>query len=182
MRNISFILFFFGSFLGIAQENEEKLYWSETTLTWKDFKGKPDPTNPYQANTYSGFSFSWSLQNDADGRKFVYEIKSYFLPNQSWVKDGKETDYLLNHEQLHFDISDYYARKFNQELIDFDDSGSLKQVQQRLQKIYQKIENDRQTMQQKYDKETDHSKNKEAQQKWNEKVKDLLSQLPKLKN
>lgn len=169
-----FILIFLASFFAQAQEDEEKLYWSTTSLTWEDFKGNPNPNDPYQANTYSGFTFSWSLQQNEEGREFVYDIKSYFLPNQSWVKKGAKNSYLLAHEQLHFDISELHARKFKTTLANFDSSGSLAEVKRGMKSIYQQIEKERKAMQQKYDRETDHGGNKKAQEKWQDFIQKKL--------
>ncbi|WP_121666277.1 DUF922 domain-containing protein [Mesonia aquimarina] len=175
IKQFFILIFLFGFTVIQAQENDEKLYWSTTKLTWQDFKAQPDPSDPYHANTYSGFTFSWSINQDENGRNFSFDVKSYFLPNQSWVKKGKANPYLLAHEQLHFDISELQARKFEKALSSFDTSGSISQIKQRMKKIYQRIEHEREAIQNKYDKETQHGNNKESQKKWSLLIQQKLS-------
>ncbi len=94
---------------------------------------------------------------------FQYEVQSNFYPGNSWVKPDKKDAYLLAHEQLHFDISELHARKLRKALEEYK---LTKNVKQDLQKIYKTIETERHEMQQKFDQESRHSMQKDAEEKW----------------
>jgi hypothetical protein len=160
------LLFLLFSVTGIfAQLPENRMQWQETPLTWKDFAGAPDLQNDFDASTNSGISYSWSLRSSETKAEFFYKVQSFFYPELSWVKPGKDSAMLLKHEQLHFDISELHARKLRKIMDGFvpDLKTDLKKV---LERIYQKNETARRQMQERYDRETRHGQNEEAQVKW----------------
>lgn len=161
-------------FLGKAQE---KITWSPDELTWADFKAKPVLSSPFKANVNSGFSYSWSVKAVNGKPEFVYEVKSYFYPEQSWVKDKKASKKLLAHEQLHFDISELYARKMRKALESFQPSASVAQIKSSLNKLHTSVEKERIKTQERYDKETNHGTIPSAQEKWQKFVKSELEKL-----
>lgn len=159
-----------------AQEKEYKLAWNEKKpLSWKDFQGEPNHRISYDASTNSGMSYSWSLSTSAKGKnEFVYEVKSNFYPNLSWVKEKEKNDHLLAHEQLHFDISELHARKLRKAMLEY---CLGKDIKMDLRDIYHRIESDRQRMQEQYDAESRHSLDRENEAKWQEFVKLELRKL-----
>ncbi len=156
-------LFFSMFFVGKAQE---RFTWSSNKLTWEDFRGIPDSSSPFKANVNSGFSYKWSVKAVNGKPEFVYEVKSYFYPEESWVKDKKASQQLLAHEQLHFDISELYARKMRKALASFQPSASITQIKSSLNKIHRSIERERVKTQELYDRETNHGMIPVAQEKW----------------
>lgn len=164
MNYLIIISFLFVSLQGLAQGEELKIDWeADKKLTWADFQGKPDPNISYHANTNSGIAFSWSLRTSGDAAEFIYSVSNSFYPLKSWVKGKKGSRELLAHEQLHFDISELYARKLRQQLATYELGEDVKQD---LNGIYQKNEEGRRQMQELYDQETDHGLKKEAQARW----------------
>lgn len=100
------------SFIILGSSNkstEDVIYWSEDrALTWSDFQGKPDYNyEDISALTSSGILHFKGCEND----KIIYEIKAYFEKDYSWVKEEALTDHHLQHEQIHFDITQLYAKK-----------------------------------------------------------------------
>lgn len=164
------ILFLMVSVVVNAQLPENSMSWQEDLLEWSDFRGKPQLHNSFHANTTSGISYSWSLKTSEEGKEFVFSVESYFFPEGSWVKPGKTSENLLAHEQLHFDITELHARKLRSQLQEFNPE-KVKDIKKALREIYQKIEAERAHMQQKFDVETRHSQNAEAQLKWQEVVR-----------
>lgn len=159
------------------QKSENKLFWEAgRTLEWSDFKASPDPASSFQANTNSGISYSWSFRESGDEVDFAYEVYSFFIPEGSWVKNGKASSNLLAHEQLHFDITELHARKLRKELKKFNATGS-KDMKKALADIYQKIDAERKAMQEQYDRETNHSQRENLQKEWQEKIKEALANL-----
>ena len=114
-----------------AQLPENRHIWREQPLQWEDFQDTPDAANPFHANTSSGLSYSWSLKTSIKGSELNYQVESFFNPDLSWVKPGKESLHLLAHEQLHFDITELHARKLRAAMEAFE-VGKAKDVKQRL--------------------------------------------------
>ena len=169
------VLFIFVLSLQLLAQDTEKISWDKTRLLeWEDFKANPKKHLPYKANTNSGLSFSWNATKSSDGTLFTYEVGSNFYPNRSWVKEIEEVDYLLAHEQLHFDITELHARKLRKALSNYETGSKMKKE---LNNIYSEIEQQRQQMQNQFDKETNHSINKEAEYQWRKFVENELNKL-----
>ena len=75
----------------------------------------------------------------------------------------KNEEYLLAHEQLHFDISELHARKLRKALNEYEIGRSIRQD---LKSLYNRIESERVSMQNRFDKETSHSENREEEMRW----------------
>jgi len=129
-------------------------------LTWKDFQGKPNRATHFHALTDSGIGYSSKFENNV----YSCEVRCYFDKKGSWYKKDKASDHLLQHEQLHFDLAELYTRKIRKAFA--TTTVSLRSNSNKLGKIYTKITKEHKKRQMKYDSETDHSKNKEAQARW----------------
>ena len=170
----TFLLLFFCLQFSDLQ-GQEKL-WSKTyRLTWLDFSAQPDVSHPYAAITYSGMSYSFSAEVINGEIKAKFKVNCFFLPNKSWVKLGYENDFnLLAHEQLHFDISELYARKFRQKLSKMSFTENIKVE---ISNLYTKITKEKIEVQKAYDNETDHSVNIIKQKQWEQKIKSELQKI-----
>jgi len=142
---------------------EEKLAWSETKLSWSDFKGPPDFNTDAAATTSSGISYRLSALLKNDQLDVDCEVSCYFFPQNSWYKPNKVTNVVLGHEQLHFDITELHARKFRKIL---DERKFSKAVKKEIRKIYTGITKDLKKMQSDYDAASDFSRNLEKQKEW----------------
>lgn len=173
MKLLTLILILFLS-VSYAQD-DEKPWKAGEKLTWSDFKGEPDFEHPYAAITYSGMSYGFSAEI-VNGKVWVkYDVKSFFVANKSWVKRWFSNDKeLLKHEQLHFDITELYARKFRQRLSEVNFTENVKSE---IKKVYQDITDEKVKLQELYDVETDHSKKEIAQNKWQLKIETELQKL-----
>jgi len=169
-----FLFFFIITQFTFAQEAEKPWRVNEK-LAWSDFTGKPNANHPFSATTATGLSYGFSADIVGDKVMVNYSIKSYFLPHDSWVKkDSTNDDTLLAHEQLHFDITELYVRKFRKKLSVFQ---FTKNVQEEIEALYAPIAKNRVAAQQLYDAETEHSKNKVKQQEWENKIAVALKML-----
>jgi hypothetical protein len=157
--------------LGFSQEADEELIdWKDhKQLTWADYKGKPDPNSDAAASTttYLGIEYNISPKG------FKFKIQCRFSRNRSWGL--AKTDYILKHEQGHFDIAEIFARKLNKEMseYEFDDKTFKKD----LRNIYEKITKEKEDFQNQYDKETDHSRRAVRQAEWLVKINEMLDDL-----
>jgi hypothetical protein len=149
---------------------EETIDWSATRkLTWADYKASPDPNSDAAASTSTLLSIQYSFKNGG----FTYTIESKFSKTSSWGLH--KTDYILKHEQGHFDIAEYFARKLNMKMKNYQ--FDKRRYQKDLGKIYNDITDEKEKMQNLYDKETNHSINKEKQEEWLKKIADMLEEL-----
>ena len=151
-------------------QDDSLIFWQETNkLTWDDFKAKPSASSPYKAFTESEIKTEMSAKNN----EAHIIIKTFFDKNKSWVKD--RTDELLAHEQLHFDITELWSRKFRQKLK--GKTFSFKTFQKELNAIQSSIYKESKDMQIDYDKETQHSIVVASQKKWEKKIKTDIESL-----
>lgn len=172
MYKLLYFLLAFLPFASIAQEEteEELIHWSDAQrLTWKDYKGQVDRNSGAAASTatYLGIDYNFSP------RGLTYKITCSFSKNKSWGLH--KTDYILSHEQAHFDIAEIFARKLNKKMIAY--KFDRKNYKSDLRKIYEEVLNEKDEMQNKYDEETNHSINKEKQDEWLKKIRGMLVDL-----
>lgn len=146
-------------------------YKEKNTLDWSDFRGKPDMGSEFDASVNTGITYQWSISKDYGDIELKYEVDSFCYPSLSWVKKGQSSNYLLAHEQLHFDISELHARIMRKKLKEYVPG---KNVRKDLNRMYKRVERMRTNMQELYDIETSHSNNKAAQETWTKKVKNLM--------
>lgn len=155
--------------LPAQQPGEELLDWSSTRkLTWADYKANPNPDSDAAASTTSYLGFSYSIKNEY----FSFTIESKFSKTRSWGLH--KTAYILSHEQGHFDIAEIYARKLHKKVKEY--RFNRRTYQKDLKEIYQEILDEKEEMQNAYDKETNHSINKEKQTAWLLKIGKLLEE------
>ena len=150
--------------------NEELLDWSASRrLTWNDYKARPEPESDAAASTTSYLAIEYNISSSS----FGYKIQSRFSKTRSWGLH--KTEYILSHEQGHFDIAEIFARKLNKKMSEY--RFNKRTYQQELNKIYQDILDEKEKLQNDYDKETNHSINKEKQAEWLMKIAVMLEYL-----
>lgn len=146
--------------------DSESIPWNEGyRLVWRDFKAKPRFDMDEVALTVSGISFSYSL-TQKDNEDLIYAlVEAHFYPEKSWFKIDEINDFVLSHEQLHFDITELYARKFRKCLNEIQFTENIKTQLKDINKV---INLELEAVQDQYDKETRHSMNENAQNYWEE--------------
>lgn len=165
----------FFSFKGEEKTAAGIIEWNpQRALAWTDFSGKPDPKSSFDAWTYAGLNYSYSWYYSGNEIKVDLETYAYFDPAQSWVKKGKMSADLLEHEQIHFDIAELHVRYFKETVHSFQ---FTKNIESEIDSLYDSIFERMLAMQIKYDAETDHYKNKEGQTKWAQFMKEELQRL-----
>jgi len=151
-------------FIGFIS-NEETISWNASQkLTWADFKANPDANSGAVALTASGITFGYSVKTS--GKRiidFTASVEAHFYPNKSWYVKEKGDDYILGHEQLHFDITELYVRMFREKLSLLKPNQNLKD---QLQKLHIAINEALNETQKRYDAQSNHSINTEMQKQW----------------
>ena len=93
---------------------EKEILWNTNRkLKVTDFKGS-SKGKPFVAATNTYFGYTTSVKSEKN--MVIVEVDTYFDCELSYFKDNKNQALVLNHEQLHFDITELYARKFIQRL------------------------------------------------------------------
>jgi hypothetical protein len=136
-------------------------------LTWDDFTGKPDKSDPFMAYTH------WNISQKMDNIRVMgdsvtigsMEVTLELDPKKSWAKKGNLSDELLVHEQGHFDLGLMCQREILTLLkqAKFTKTNLSYTVQNIINSQLVKYDG----LMKKYDQETNHSANKEQQKKWN---------------
>lgn len=148
-------------------ENEEFIPWiASRRLTWDDFQCEPKRNTDAVASTSTSLGISYRIKNS----KLSYEVTCNFSKVKSWglIK----TNYILAHEQAHFDITEIFARRLHQALQDFIFNSN--NFTSGINSIYQRIVDEKEAFQQAYDRETDHSRKKPEQLLWLLKIQTIL--------
>ena len=163
MRYHFFLLSLFLCFA--TADNEVTMSWREDLkLTWNDFKGEKNSESDAVAVTASGITFSYAVRK-SNSRivGFKARIEADFYPEKSWVVKELADDYILAHEQLHFDITELHVRKLRKQISEVKVSQDLGRV---LNTLHLNMNKELADMQHQYDTETNNSIDKVAQAKW----------------
>jgi hypothetical protein len=155
--------------MNAQDKNEELMDWaSSRRLTWSDYKANPNPHSDAAASTTTLIGIEYKMANG----NFNYNISCKFSLSRSWGLH--KTEYILAHEQGHFDIAEIFARKLHKAMSEY--SFNSRTYQKDLKKIYQDIMQEKEDFQNTYDRETNHSIKKDKQAQWLVKIAELLEE------
>jgi len=138
-------------------------------LDWNDFKAYPPKNPPAAALTSTDIKIDFGYYNES----LQFHIRCRFDKEASWgfVKN----DYVLAHEQGHFDITEIYSRKLNAALKKYVPEPST--LKYDVNKIYQDMMKEYYDRQNQYDHETNFSIDHSKQESWLNKIRDELEEL-----
>lgn len=159
------------SCFAFAQE-EEVIPWSvDRKLKWSDFKGSYFKTQWAAATTASSISYEFSTF-EKDGQLYLdFKVGCEFYPNKSWYRPELCDSIILSHEQLHFDIAELHARKMRKRLAE---TQFTKNIKDEVKTIYKAIIKELYLFQNKYDHETNYSRDLGKQLIWNRMIAEAL--------
>ncbi|CAM2063849.1 Sel1 repeat family protein [Sulfidibacter corallicola] len=135
-------------------------------LTWDDFANQ----NVSEEKSFAGAYILSGIYLSSSRNSFL--AFAYMEPNLSWCRPGMRNDYGLAHEQLHFDISEIFARQLRASLAKIPPHEIDK-----ANEAYRRIVDEMNRTQTRYDDETQHGISRELQSKWAESVADALEKL-----
>ncbi len=162
-----------------AQKKEDQIVWSKDyKLIWDDFQGRAKSSSTAGAMTISGIRRNFSYEN----ARITFNTESIFFKKDSWVKDYDKIPSTLEHEQLHFNITELFARKFRKALQEMKFKKNGKKTQKEFLEIYDKIDEEKDAYQELYDKETTNPRDEIKQAEWVKKVTKELSELEQYSN
>jgi hypothetical protein len=144
---------------------------NDRELEWSDFVGEVDKSSKWDA--YTGWITTYSYPRPTfEGDKVRVQLSvRLFLKNSSWVKSGKETDRLLNHERGHYKIGQICVKQITETVNStaFDRTNYRKEIDA----LYWQIIEQCKALEKQYDNETNHYLNQAQQKAWDKKLNDL---------
>jgi hypothetical protein len=154
---------------GIKNEDEEFIPWAfNRRLSWEDFLCEPKKNSDAVASTSTSLGIAYQVEHG----QLTYSITCNFSRHKSWGL--LKTDYILAHEQGHFDITEIYARKLFKALQEYQ--FNRKTYRKDVNDIYRAIVQEKEDMQAVYDGESDHSRNRKIQYEWLQKIDQMLDE------
>ena len=113
LKNIFFFIGFI-SLMSFSFVKDEFILWQENKkLKIQDFKAENKDTVKVNQQQFLGAISAIRIEYSSFQRNKNsvpdFSIKTYFDPNESWML--LKNDYVLQHEQIHFDLTELYARK-----------------------------------------------------------------------
>lgn len=158
-----------------SSEQNEVEWDKEIKLTWEDFKGIPPSISETNAAASTRCGFDVSAESNGNKELVAVTIKNIFYCDKSWMRpDKRNRSDLLEHEQAHFDLCEVYARRLRKRVLDSNHKLDIDNA------IYEVFDAFKQR-QKLYDKETNHSRNKEKQVEWLITIADELQKLNRFK-
>lgn len=167
---------------GYAQKNKsmavnvkklkgDTIIWQkDSMLTFNDFHAKIP-------KGYAGCAATFILLTPIEQNgNILFSVQAVFMKSKSACTNT--SGYILKHEQLHFDICELYARKLRQMMAETDFT-KVKNIQPEVQKMYNKVSNECEKTQQKYDNDTNHGENPAKQKVWDNDIANQLAALDK---
>lgn len=152
-----------------ASAGSDTIYYNfDRKLDWSDFHGEALVEVPWGAMTASGFSFNSQMNDDGGNIDITIGVFSFFTKHDSWKKPGISSDYHLEHEQHHFDITRLGAEKLVNEIKKADFTRN--NYRKLLHSIFDKVYADNTALQHQYDLETKNSMDTQKQAEWNGRI------------
>ena len=144
-------------------------------MTWQDFQMAVPKERNKDASTHTELHHAdrWRCPSS----ELHSTVVAWFDPKQSWVIDTmKGNSGLLEHEQIHFDLTEVYARILRKKLNAFRIPCGYKKdvIQAQIDVIADKTIKDWRIEQDRYDVETKNGLDEKAQTEWEKKVKAML--------
>ena len=152
--------------------NEETgiLWTNNRRLTWDDFKSPADETESLHAMT----STNIAVKAHCTGNQMRFDVKCVFVTKDSWTKN-RLSKKLLDHEQMHFDLTEIHARLLRKKLNEAINICGTSRI--KLDPIVEKYFAEWKKEQDLYDAETNHGLLDEQQKAWEEKIAGRLAEL-----
>ena len=112
-------------------DKKDQIQWSATyKLQWTDFMGSP--AGSLKAMTWSTIALE---TKKIDANSITLNMNAFFIKSQSWRQKNFTDDFVLGHEQTHFNIAEVYTRKLRKKISQTKYSNTKKAMQE-IQKTY----------------------------------------------
>ncbi len=165
-RTILFVLFILCCSRAFGQRILIKGEETNRKLVWTDFTGPIDVSSQYDANTYYDIRMSTSSKESENGKETLtnFIVTLELNSPKSWTKSQKQTEELLVHEQGHFNLGILCMYEIIEKINKLKINKNANKL---VNKMFERVFDKYAQLNLRYDRETEHSKNKEKQLKWN---------------
>ncbi len=143
-------------------------YNPDKKLQWNDFRKLQARADRVISRASTGIYYSYTQK----GSKPEVSVCAYFSKPASFVVWGKEIDHVLNHEQKHFDITYLFSLKLIQKCRAYQNLDVAT-----VDRLYNQTKQELDAFQDRYDAETNHSLNKDSQEKWDKIVAEEINEM-----
>jgi hypothetical protein len=151
-------------------KNDTIVWQKDSLLSRPDFKGR---VTAQWAGCASTFLMVTPVETNGN---MLFSVRAVFIKSKSNII--KTSDYILKHEQLHFDICELFARKLRKTMSETDFT-KVKNIVPQIQSMYNKVNAEYVRYEEKYDNETNHGENPAKQKLWSDDVANQLKDLDK---
>ncbi len=156
-------------------ENDSILLWnSKRKINLNDFTSENKTHEYEQATAVIAPSLILIPRRIHESNISSVKIVAIMYKNESWSKSIE--DYVILHEQGHFDITEIFARKFRKKMAEVKVS-EIKIDVVFLTNLFNSNDIEHWDFQFQYESETQRGTNYKMQQIWNEKIKRMLEEL-----
>jgi hypothetical protein len=149
------------------QEGDTIYYAVNRPLKWSDFQDKPRASR-FEAEIFTSIGYTEQMAVTKGVININIALKVDLPKSDCWIRGDSHDDYILNHEQRHFDIEKLVAEHFKQKI-----SGMTLPVENYDGPInveYLETLREATRMQKQYDAETHHGMDRQAQEQWNDRI------------
>lgn len=145
----------------------QKIYWAENVkLNWSNFKSKINNQRSANVVAYTNCGWIYSYVKSSNPKAPIkIEIQTVFNEDKSWKDVKRINDYVLLHEQKHFDAAEVYARKLRKEVAEKIKTSS--DFDKYFKAIYNRNLKEYQDFQKTYDAETKNGMLEDKQSEYN---------------
>ncbi len=157
------------AFTDYAEKAEgDTVYYSfKRPLNWNDFQSRI-ASSRYDAEVFPTIGYEEHTEVVNSVVRITLAIKVALPKSACWVKDNSRNDYVLNHEQRHFDIAKIAANNFIKKIK--AENLPVSNYDGPINVLYLDSYREMTTMQKQYDDETRHGSDQPAQERWNKKI------------
>lgn len=145
----------------------QKIYWTEgTKLKWSNFKSKINNQRGENVVAYTNCGWIYSYVRSSNPKSSIkIKIETVFNEDKSWKDVKRINNYVLLHEQKHFDVAEVFSRKLRKEVAEKIKTGN--DFDKYFQTIYNRILKEYQDFQKAYDGDTQNGIVEEKQSEYN---------------
>ncbi len=150
-------------------------------LTWDDFRdldARPaDAEGDENAQIHSEINQPERVGVSREGgqrRVSSLTVTIGIVRTDTWVVRSTKTPELLSHEQGHYDLTGLMGRDMGSEILAAR-AGTLEDLQRLITSIIERYRQRARDFTRQYDTETNHGRNRDAQRRWDERIRSCIS-------
>ncbi|ERM81568.1 hypothetical protein P872_09790 [Rhodonellum psychrophilum GCM71 = DSM 17998] len=140
-------------------------YNANKPISFQDFRDRPNVASRFNATIFTSLSLEGASFVQEGTIILPLEVKVYMLPGSSWIKSGGQSEYTLNHEQRHFDVTKIVGNRLVEKLkyMDLNPDNYEGLVNDAFLDAFREMNR----LQEIYDGQTRHGLDHGAQSRWN---------------